>query len=111
MTEIKILSDSEINNILDEMQRSVNKKKKTKSSSRRSSSRRSSSRRSSSRRSSSRRSSSRRSSKIKSLKKHIKRLKTDFFKLLKKPSETITKKNISLKKGLRRINRELRKTK
>ena len=101
MTEIKILSDREINNILDEMQGSVNKKKKTKSSSRRSSSRRSSSQRSS----------SRRSSKIKSLKKHIKRLKTDFFKLLKKPSETITKKNISLKKGLRMINRELKKTK
>ena len=94
MTEIKILSDREINNILDEMQGSFNKKKKKKYSSRESSSRRSS---------------SRRSSKIKSLKKHIKRLKTDFFKLLKKPSETITKKNISLKKGLRMINRELKK--
>ena len=103
MTKIKILSDSEINNIIDELQGSNHKKKKPKSSSRGSSSRGSSSRGSSSRGSS--------KGKIKSLKKHIKKLRSDFLKLFKNTSKTITKKNISLKKGLRMINRELNKIK
>ena len=107
MTKIKILSDKEIDNLLDNIYKSRTQKKRSRVRSSSRNQKQSQTKRASLQ--------NNKRNKIRMLKKQVKLLESEIFKLLdnqkSKGKGKYSKKNISLKKGLMMIEKELRKSK